>query len=442
MAKTVVGLFDTFAHAQEVVQDLVDSGFSRDNISLLANDASGEYANYDADGGAADGAMAGAGTGALVGGVLGLLVGVGALAIPGVGPVLAAGPLAATLTGAGIGAVAGGLLGALTDLGVPEEDAGYYTEGVRRGGTLVTVAADDNMADQAVSIMNRHGAVDIDERAASWQSSGWTGYDANAEPYDANRITQERTTYTGAATTGMTTNVDTTRTDMDTTRTDMGSTRTVNAGDEISVPIVEEELQVGKRQRSGGGVRVYTGIEQVPVQEQVTLREEHVEVERRPVNRAVTDADFANFQEGVIEVTETSEEAVVAKTARVVEEVVISKEASERVETISDTVRRTDVNVEQINTGTAVSDTDWNTYSTNFRSDYDTNYANSGYTYEQYTPAYRYGYDLASDTNYRGRQWNDVENDARTRWEERNPGTWDQFKGAVRRSWDDVTGRR
>ncbi|HEX8682768.1 MAG TPA: YsnF/AvaK domain-containing protein [Ardenticatenaceae bacterium] len=351
--KTVVGLFDTFAEAQNVVQDLVDSGFSRENISIVANDASGEYAEYDSHGNAADGAMAGAGTGALVGGVLGLLVGVGALAIPGVGPVLAAGPLAATLTGAGIGAVAGGLLGALVDLGVPEEDANYYTEGVRRGGALVTVAADDARADDAIAIMNRHGAVDLDERTSSWQQSGWSGYSADAEPYTADQVTQERSTYSTAATTG-------------TTNYDTSTTSSVNDNEAV-IPVVEEELQVGKRQVQGGGVRVYTTVEQVPVQEQVTLREERVEVERRPVNRDVSGADLDAFQEGVIEVTETSEEAVVAKNARVVEEISIRKDVDTRTETINDTVRRTDVEVEDLGTTTTTTGT------TTTRTDYNTN---------------------------------------------------------------------
>jgi len=453
MAKTVVGLFDTWAEAQSVVQDLVDNGFRREDISLVANNASGEFSSYTSEGDhAADGAMAGAGTGALVGGVLGLLVGVGALAIPGVGPVLAAGPLAATLTGAGIGAVAGGLLGALTDLGVPEEDAGYYSEGVRRGGTLVTVRADDNMADQAVSLMNRHGAVDIDERASTWQSSGWSGYSADAEPYSTDQITTERSSYTAGSTmdTGTSGTMDTNRTSgtmdtnrtsgtMDTNRTTDTTTtsRNLNDGEQV-LPIVEEQLAVGKRQVERGGVRIYSRVTEQPVQEQVTLREENVTVDRRPVNREVSTGDLDTFREGVIEVTETDEEAIVAKTARVVEEVVVGKTVEQRTETINDTVRRTDVEVEQVGGTGATSGTTWETVSTGFRSNFDTNYANSGYTYEQFTPAYRYGYDLAGSG--RGGDWTSVEADARRGWEERNPGTWEQFQGAVRHAWDSASG--
>src|SRR5215207_8602808 len=162
MAKTIVGLFDDVNEAHRVVQELIDAGVDRNKISIVANDVKGEYKQYRADGSsAAEGAGAGAVGGGVLGGVIGLLVGIGALAIPGIGPVLAAGPLvsalgaagAATVTGAGIGAVAGGLVGALIGAGVPEEHAHVYTEGVRRGGTLVTVNADDTMANSAYSIM-------------------------------------------------------------------------------------------------------------------------------------------------------------------------------------------------------------------------------------------------------------------------------------------------
>lgn len=126
-----------------------------------------------------------------------------------------------------------------------------------------------------------------------------------------------------------------------------GARTGMNEG-EIALPVIEEEIRVGKRTVERGGVRVRTRVEEIPVEEQVRLREETVHVERRPVNRAVTDADAAAVRGGVIEVTEVGEEAVVAKQARVVEEVVVGKEVVEHQETVRDTVRRTDVEVEQI----------------------------------------------------------------------------------------------
>jgi hypothetical protein len=214
MAKTVVALFDDLYTARDAVQELVNSGFTREDVSIMANDAAGDFARYesgdyrhDTDSGVADGAAAGAGIGAVLGGIGGVLVGLGALTIPGVGPVIAAGPLAAGLAGAGIGAVAGGLIGALVDAGIPEDEAGYYAEGVRRGGTLVGVRTEDARASDARAILSRYNPVDIEQRVSSWQERGWTGYDPNAEPYDVDLIREERGYYgTGTTTrnTGMT----------------------------------------------------------------------------------------------------------------------------------------------------------------------------------------------------------------------------------------------
>jgi hypothetical protein len=189
MAETVVGLFDEAADARAAVGELEASGFTRDQISVVTNDARGEYASdtgttapdmTDEADGAVTGAAMGATTGGAIGAGVGLLAGLGALAIPGTGPVLAAGPLMAALVGAGLGAgtgaVAGGLIGALVDVGVPEEEAAYYHEGVRRGGTLVTVhAGDEDRAEAAASTMRRHNVVDIRERGAAYRESGWDG---------------------------------------------------------------------------------------------------------------------------------------------------------------------------------------------------------------------------------------------------------------------------
>ena len=342
MSKTVVGLFDDFQDAQNVVRDLTNAGFGRESVSIAANKTASGYTGDGSDFGAtgtsdaANAAGKDATVGAWLGGGVGLLVGLGLLTIPGVGPILAAGPIIAALgttaAGAGIGAAAGGLIGGLTHLGVPQEHAEYYAEGVRRGGTLVTVDAPDDKAQQAVDIMNGNGAVDIDTRGAAYRTGGYTGYSEAAAPYAMEDINRERDTY---------------RTPPATANTGAMNTGTTNATGETVIPIVEEELVVGKRQVQGGGARIHTYVTERPVEESVTLHEERVTVDRRPVDRAVTDADMA-FGEKSIEVTEMSEEAVVGKTARVVEEVVVGKTATDRVETVTDTVRRTDVEVEDI----------------------------------------------------------------------------------------------
>jgi len=173
-----------------------------------------------------------------------------------------------------------------------------------------------------------------------------TGYDPAAQPLTTDELEQERQ-YTmrptveagsdAAASVGTAT---------DSARGAVGNVR--DSGDEATLPVIEEELKVGKREVRRGGVRVYTRTTERPVEEQVNLREERATVERRPVDRPVSDADSAAFQDKTIEVRETVEEPVVSKTARVVEEVLIGKEVRERTETVGDIVRRTDVEVEQL----------------------------------------------------------------------------------------------
>ncbi len=196
MTKTLVALYDEFDQAQNAVQELVEQDFKHDHISLIANNTSGEYDHYIGDLGhetksmreesgsaRAKGAGIGAGAGAGLGGVAGLVLGLGAFAIPGVGPVVAAGPIISTLAGAGIGAAAGGLAGALSKLGVSKEEAEVYSEGVRRGGTLVVVQSADEAEKQASNILNNHKPVDIDKRANEWREHGWTGNNPNAKSH-------------------------------------------------------------------------------------------------------------------------------------------------------------------------------------------------------------------------------------------------------------------
>jgi uncharacterized membrane protein len=182
MKTTVVGLFPDLRHAQDAIQDLMAEGHPRERISIMANDVEGEYADelvvHEADSGAA----AGAGTGALLGGATGLFLGFAAMAVPGVGAIIAAGPILAGLGGALVGAAAGGLIGALVDLGVPEEHAHYYAEGVRRGGAVVTLECDDSTAQRAVEIMQVRGVLDINSHVAEWRKTGWTKYDPAAAP--------------------------------------------------------------------------------------------------------------------------------------------------------------------------------------------------------------------------------------------------------------------
>jgi uncharacterized protein (TIGR02271 family) len=209
--------------------------------------------------------------------------------------------------------------------------------------------------------------------------------------------------------------------------------RSINSGGEAVVPVVEEELAVGKRKINKGGVKVSTKVTETPVEERVHLHEEHVEVHRRPATRAATAKDTA-FREGTLELTETAEEAVVSKRARVVEEVVIKKEGRDKTQAVKDTVRRTDVDVIESDEGFDAHDID-------FRAHHKRHFGKGGSTYESYAPAYRFGYDLAGDKRYAG-DWTTIEPEVRKSWEKSHKGTWEQFKDAVRHGWEKITGRR
>ncbi|MBX4862471.1 hypothetical protein G9X64_22255 [Rhizobium sophorae] len=193
--KTVTGLFDDYSDARSAVSKLEAAGIPSNDISIVSNNAG----RIDRDNDVAEDAATGAGIGAAVGGAGGLLTGLGLMAIPGVGPVVAAGWLAATAAGAVAGAVAGGaaggLIGALTDSGVPEDDAHLYAEGVRRGGSLVTAKVDDARASEAQAILQGSNWVDPVERRRAYNEQGWTRFDDTLDPYAPEQIEQERNRY-------------------------------------------------------------------------------------------------------------------------------------------------------------------------------------------------------------------------------------------------------
>lgn len=208
----ITRLFDNYSDAARAVSELERAGIPADDISIVANNSEGWYredgadVRRDRDGGRVidrdhdgvddrtEGAGAGAGIGATVGGVAGLLAGLGLLAIPGIGPVVAAGWLASTAALAAAGGVAGGIIGALTQAGVSEEEAHAYAEGVRRGGTLVTARVPDGERGRYEAMLGR-SAVNMQERTAFYQNTGWNRFDPNAPAYTADEIRRERDLY-------------------------------------------------------------------------------------------------------------------------------------------------------------------------------------------------------------------------------------------------------
>lgn len=277
-----------------------------------------------------------------------------------------------------------------------------YEEGVRRGGILLGVTAPDNQIDKALDILMRHHPVDLERRAEEWRAQGWTGYQTAAKPVATTTKSAAPATTRPAA----------------------------SQQAEQVIPVVEEEIKVGKRPVQQGKVRIYKHVTEKPVEEQVQLRDERVTVERRPVDRPVTDAKQA-FRDQVLEVTETHEEPVVTKQARVVEEVVVGRDVKQHTETVRDTVRRTDVDVKQEDRARATG------YDEDFRRLYDREFANRGITYEQLRPGFEYGRRLAADQRFHGRDWTAIEADARRDVERTNPGgPWERIREPARSAYE------
>lgn len=400
MENTVVGVYDSYAQAQNVMNELLACGFSRDEVQLSPEASDRTSSSTDTSG--------------------------------------------SQQSGSGIGHFFRSLFGMEDEEDRQHQD--IYAEATRRGSCVVTVDADtEEERERAIEVMNRFDPVDIDERASQWRSQGWTGYDAAAPMYTDSEIEKDRALYGQNRTT-------------DTTAQSM-------RGEQQRIPIVEEELQVGKRAVQRGGVRIYQRMTEKPVQESVNLREEHVNVERRPVDQPASEADMAAFKEGAIELRETAEEPVVSKSARVVEEVVVGKEATQRTENISDTVRRTEVDVEQLGaadrsttgattaadtsmaSGTGMrddyADTSMTADDSDYRTHWQTAYGSTGGRYEDYDAAYRYGSMAGGSERYRNYRWEDAESNLRSDWERDHPeSTWDKVKDAVRYGAERVTGRQ
>jgi uncharacterized protein (TIGR02271 family) len=286
-----------------------------------------------------------------------------------------------------------------------ESDRPYYENAVSGGNVLLSVDTDEGNVDTAADILNRHSPRDVHQEGGD-RGSG---------------VTSSASTNAAGAGTPSASTADQTR----------------------AVPVVDEELRVGKRTILRGGVRVYSRILEQPVEETVTLQEERVRVERQPVNRPLKESDLrAGLEDEVIEVQEYAEEPVVSKEARVVEEVRINKEAAQRQQTVKDTVRRTEVNVENLGEQSTKGSSTPSNINEDFRSHYTSHYGSGGDTYQTYEPAYRYGYDMASDPRYRGKDYSQVESNLRSDYERQYPNsTWEKIKDAVRHGWDKVTGR-
>ena len=204
MSKTITRLFDDYSDAEAAVREIERLGVPHDDVSIVGNHpdhaAHGRDRDVDVDDvNHAGDVSRGVTTGAALGGVGGLLAGVGLLAIPGIGPLVAAGWLATTLAGAGLGAAGGAatgtIVGALTASGHSEEESHVYAEGVRRGGTLVSARVPDDMVARVESVLGGKRSVDVASRGEAYRQQGWTGYDDKAPAYTRDQIVEERARY-------------------------------------------------------------------------------------------------------------------------------------------------------------------------------------------------------------------------------------------------------
>ncbi len=200
---TITRLFDDYSEAEQAVRDLEAQGIPHSDLSVISSNADERHGVYERtdENDVAEGLGRGAVGGAIIGGGAGLLAGLGMLAIPGIGPIVAAGWLAATAVGAGVGAAggaaAGGIIGALIEGGHSEEEAHIYSEGVRRGGTIVSVRVNDGRVTEVEEILRRHHGVDADARGRAYRETGWSSFDENAPPYTREEIAAERERYRG-----------------------------------------------------------------------------------------------------------------------------------------------------------------------------------------------------------------------------------------------------
>ncbi len=352
MKKTVIALYDDYDSAIEALKELVDRGISDESICFMANDVRGEFRQFVGTGEVVVPAQvmmncmdADDRIGFLVSSMHSYAMGPGVMSVSGIGPVLAAGQVKAMLMGK-----PRGLIAALVDMGIPDQSARNYAEGLRRGGTLLAVQTTEEKTGDVVDILNHYSPVDLNQRVSLWRERGWEDFSEDAQPLDEN--------------------------------------------------------QLWPRSK-------YRSEEQVASEEQERIlypREQY-----RPEGERAEDAaeqDLWPRDEYRLE-----EEKVSAKTEHEI-------------------YPRDQYRHESANTGRS----DFMVFDTMFRSHFEDETSKGDMPYDQYIPAYRFGYDLARMATFKDENsWSDVEPEARRLWEGQNPGTWDRYKDAVRHAWEAVS---
>lgn len=307
----------------------------------------------------------------------------------------------------------------MTGMGIPEDEAEDYAKKVKKGQSLLLVNVDASAeAERARDVLDRfpfegareeEGEMDVAEEYIEVEGD-LSAHPAGEEHHEG--VGKERVE----------------------TSDEIVEPETTEG--EERVEAAEEELHVGTREEEAGGVRVEKEVTETPVEEEVNLREEHVDVERRAVDRPLKEGEEA-FTEEEIEIPITREEPVTEKETRVREEVVISKETEEHPETVRETVRREDIT---INDMADQARGRFQQFEPEYRTHFEEHYADTGESFDDYSVGYRYGMALAEDEDYRGRNWESVEEEAGRQWESQQASSWDNFKEAVRFGWYKIRG--
>ena len=399
MSKTVVGLFRNFQEAEAVVQELENSGFTHDHVSIVAGDhgtttasGSSDYTDGETTGDTGGGVA----RGAAVGGGIGLVAGLIALAIPGIGPVLAAGPIAAALTGLGVGAAAGGVIGGLSHVGIPDEDQQQYASRLKSGEVLVTVHADDADVERAHAILHAHGAED---------ATGGIDGTSRVRTYDR----------PGAS-----------------SMADYGTTTATAAGSGISGGLADraEDYEHNARkdwESAGKGAWEET---KEKVQEGWDKTKDAVSGTSTTGSSAMAGSSLndrtATSDSGVRKDWESTGKGVWDETKEKVREGWDKTKDAVGADSHSDVARDAESGK-------------WGNSDSDYRSHYESRYSGLGQNYDYYAPAYNMGTSAAS--THSGRQWADAEPEIRRDWESKGTVAWDEVKDAVRHGWDKVTGR-
>lgn len=390
--KTVVGMFTDVGEAQRTFEELSRLGFGPRDISVVTRsiEAAGNERFR-----------------------------LSAIDAPDAGRISASGPIAAAL-----GRRQAGLAGTLREAGVSTALAEHYATAVRQGATLESVVVEDRDADRVVEIMKRHaaqfGAGDrVDDRQPSERGTG-------AMPAVAAGAvgTAGATGAIGAAKAAVSATVERAKEAVAEKLGRDEPTRTRSIDEDQYIPVMREELKVGKRGVERGAVHVDVRIIERPVSEHITLREEHIDIERRPADRAPR-ADEALFRGGQLDITESGEEAIVSKEVRVVEEIRLHKVVTEHDEVISDKLRSTDVNIDEL-AGERKA----------YRAHFDA--LGTKTSFEDDLPAYELGRSLRGSSNQR---WEEIEATARQHWEAKRPGTWERYRDGIRYAWSRARAR-